>query len=59
MGFLDIFKAGKIKKENEQLNVQIQQLQTQLNELGGMDYFQVKETIAKMEQASLLPQIMK
>ena len=52
MGFLDIFKAGKIKRENEQLNVQIQQLQTQLNELGGMDYFQVKETIAKMEQAS-------
>ena len=48
MGFLDIFKAGKIKRENEQLNVQIQQLQTQLNELGGMDYFQVKETIAKM-----------
>lgn len=52
MGFLDIFKAGKIKRENEQLNIQIQQLQTQLNELGGMDYFQVKETISKMEQTS-------
>ena len=30
MGFLDIFKAGKIKRENEQLNVQIQQLQTRM-----------------------------
>lgn len=41
--FNDIFfKSSKLKKENEQLKIQ-------LEELGGMDYFQVKEATSKME----------
>lgn len=54
MSFLDIFKAGKIKKENEQLKLQ-------LEEIGGMEYFQVKESAEKMmkdaqEKAAALEQ---
>lgn len=45
MSFLDIFKAGKIKKENEQLKLQ-------LEEIGGMEYFQVKESAEKMMKES-------
>lgn len=46
MGLFDIFKAGKIKTENEHLR-------KQLEELGGMNYFQVKEATAKTEQDAI------
>lgn len=52
MSILDIFKVNKIKQENEQLKIQLEQLQSQFNELGGKEYFQIKEETAKMEKAS-------
>lgn len=52
MSILDIFKVNKIKQENEQLKIQFEQLQSQFNELGGKEYFQIKEETAKMEKAS-------
>lgn len=46
MGLFDVFNAGKIRKENEQLRQQIQNLQEQINSTGITEYLQAKEKIS-------------
>lgn len=45
MSFLDIFKASKIKAENEQLHQRIKELQDKMDSLGITEYTQAAEKI--------------
>lgn len=43
MRFLDIFRASKIKAENEQLHQQIKEMQDKMDSLGITEYIQASE----------------
>ena len=45
MRFLDIFRASKIKAENEQLHQQIKEMQDKMDSLGITEYIQASEKI--------------
>ena len=45
MRFLDIFRASKIKAENEQLHQQIKEMQDKIDSLGITEYIQASEKI--------------
>lgn len=49
MGFFDIFKVSQFKSEIADLQKSNEELQKKLTELGGFDYFQVKEKTKKLE----------
>lgn len=49
MGLFDIFKVGQYKSEIEQLKHSNEEANKKLNELGGRDYFQVKEMTAALK----------
>lgn len=48
MSLVDMFRAKKIKAENEQLKAQVTSLQSNLSELGYTEYAQTKAAIDKM-----------
>ncbi|WP_230398016.1 GIY-YIG nuclease family protein [Novisyntrophococcus fermenticellae] len=48
MSFFDIFRISTIKKENENLKNQVDDLSNKLNELGALDYYKIKEKTESM-----------
>ena len=50
MGLLDIFKISQIKMENEELKKQIQEMNTKMQKLGAIEYFQTQAKIELMQE---------
>jgi len=45
MSIWDMFRASKIKTENERLQATIQELKSKLDGLGAKDYYEIQEKI--------------